>query len=113
MRLRNKIIIAGALLVFVSLTILISCRAYFIRAVRVPTGAMANTIVPGDCLFANRLFGEVKRGDIVLFKYPSEPAVSYVSRVVGLPGETIHVQGTAIFINDKQIPEQRVYVEYP
>jgi signal peptidase I len=109
----RKIIIIGAIICFAGLAGLMVFRLFFVRAVRVATGAMANTIVPGDCLFANRLFGELKRGDIVLFKYPGEPAVSYVSRVVGLPGETIHVQGTAISINDKQIPEQRVYVQYP
>jgi len=81
--------------------------------VRVPTGAMANTIVPGDCLIVNRLLGDVKRGDIVIFRYPSQPLIQYVSRVVGLPGETIQIRDTSVYINGKPIPEQHVFVKYP
>src|SRR5881394_1845942 len=105
MSLRNKIIIvSGALLVlgfFAGLTIF---QNYFVRAVRVPTGAMANTIVPGDHLLVDRLFGEVKRGDIIVFSYPGEPSIRYVARVVGLPGETIQMQGTSVYVNDQPIP---------
>jgi signal peptidase I len=113
MRLRNKIIIGGAVLVFVSLIVLVSCRSYFIRAVRVPTSAMSNTIVPGDCLFVWRLSGDVQRGDIVVFAYPGEPSIRYISRVIGLPGETIQVQGTSVLINGQAIPEQHVFVKHP
>ena len=111
---RNKIIvIAGAVLVFVCLGGLIIFRSYFVRAVKVPTGAMANTIVPGDHLFTKRLWGELKRGDIIIFAYPEQPSIRYVSRVVGLPGESIHVQDTSVYVNGQPIPEQRVFVKYP
>ena len=108
----KRLIIIGAILILAGIVGLIVFRIFFIKMVRVPTGAMANTIVPGDCLVAQRVFGELKRGDIIIFAYPSDPSVRYVSRVVGLPGETIHVQGTSIYINDKGIPEQRVFVKY-
>ena len=109
----KRLIIIGAILILASIVGLIVLRIFFIKMVRVPTGSMANTIVPGDCLVANRLFGEPKRGDIIIFAYPSDHSVQYVSRVVGLPGETIQVQGTSIYINDKAISEQRVFVKYP
>src|ERR1051325_9506459 len=108
----KRLIIIGAILILAGIVGLIVFRIFFIKMVRVPTGAMANTIVPGDCLVAQRVFGELKRGDIIIFAYPNDPSVRYVSRVVGLPGETIHVQGTSIYINDKGIPEQRVFVKY-
>ena len=111
---RNKIIIiSGASLVFLCFAGFIIFRSYFVRAVRVPTGAMANTIVPGDCLYARRLFDDVKRGDIIIFAYPGEPATRYISRVVGLPGESIQVQDTSVVVNGQPIPEQRVFVKYP
>ena len=109
----KRIIIIGAILILAIIAALIVFRIFFIKMVRVPTGAMANTIVPGDCLVAQRSFGELKRADIIIFAYPNDLSVRYVSRVVGLPGETIHVQGTSIYINDKAIPEQRVFVKYP
>src|SRR6266576_486497 len=111
---RNKIIlVTGSLVIFLCFAGFIIFQSYFVRAVRVPTGAMANTIVPGDCLYARRLFGEVKRGDIIIFAYPGEPSTRYVSRVVGLPGESIQVKGTSIIVNAQPIPEQRVLVEPP
>lgn len=110
---RKKLLIAGLILFFAGAVALVTYRVFFVKMIRVPTGAMANTIVPGDCLVAERLLGDVKRGDIVIFRYPSQPLVQYVSRVVGLPGETISVRDTSVYINDKSIPEQRVFVRYP
>ena len=110
---RKRLLIIGLIVFFMSAVALIAYRVFFVRMIRVPTGAMANTIVPGDCLVVKRLFGEVKRGDIVIFRYQSEPSIQYISRVVGLPGETIQVRDTSVYINDKPIPEQRVFVNYP
>src|SRR5205807_3976174 len=110
---RKRLLIIGIGVLALSGFVLISYRVFFIKMVRVPTGAMANTIVPGDCLIAKRLFGDVKRGDIVIFKYPSQPSIQYVSRVVGLPGENILARDANVYINDHAIPEQRVFVKYP
>ena len=110
---RKRLLIIGIAVLALSGIALISYRVFFIKMVRVPTGAMANTIVPGDRLVAKRLFGDVKRGDIVIFRYPNQPSIQYVSRVVGLPGETIQVRDTSVYVNDKQISEQRVFVRYP
>jgi len=109
----KKILIIGAILILLGIGCLIVLRIFFVKMIRVPTGAMANTIVPGDCLVAKRLFGEVKRGDIIIFAYPDEPDVRYVSRVVGLPGEAILVRDTLVYVNGQAIPEQRVFVRYP
>ena len=110
---RKKLLIIGIVVFIVSGVALVVYRVFFVKMVRVPTGAMANTIVPGDCLVVKRLFGEVNRGDIVIFRYPSQPTIQYVSRVVGLPGETIQVRDTRVYINDREIPESRVFVRAP
>lgn len=73
-------------------------RIFFMWMVRVPTGSMLNTIVPGDHLVVNRSFGEIERGRIVVFQYPGDSAY-YVARVVGLPGETIQLRGMSVYIN--------------
>ena len=110
---RKKLLLIGIVLFVVAGVALVAYRVFFVKMVRVPTGAMANTIVPGDCLVVKRLLGEVKRGDIIIFRYPSQPTIQYVSRVVGLPGEIIQMRDNSVFINDKSIPEQRVFVRYP
>jgi signal peptidase I len=110
---KKFLIIAPILLILIGAISLIVYRIIFVKMIRVPTGAMANTIVPGDCLVVKRLSGEVTRGDIIIFQYPDDPSIQYVARVVGLPGETIQLRETSVYINDKPIPEKRVFVKYP
>jgi signal peptidase I len=108
---RRKVLISSLVIVVLAIGALIAYRLFFIRMIRVPTGAMANTIIPGDHLIVSKLFGEVKRGDIVIFRYASQPSIQYVSRVVGLPGETIEARDNIVYINGNPIPEQRVLVK--
>jgi signal peptidase I len=82
-----------------------------LRLVQVPTGSMANTIIPGDHLLVTKDVEEIKRGDIVVFKFPQDPKVSYISRTIGLPGDEVLLKGNKVFINGQAIPEQRVTVE--
>lgn len=79
--------------------------------VRVPTGAMMNTIVPGDHLFVTKSLGQIRRGQVVVFQYPRDTETSYVARVVGLPGETILVRGNTVLINERPLDEQKVFVK--
>jgi len=85
-------------------------RVFFVWMIRVPTTAMANTILPGDQLVVHRLLGGIKRGDIVAFRYPDKNEY-YVARVIGLPGEAIQLRGRLVYINDRVLDEQRVMVE--
>jgi len=99
------------------------------QAAEVPSASMENTVYVGDRFLINKfIFGpgphlpflpqrEIRRGDIVVFKYPAEsvPAEKivqfktlFIKRVVGLPGETIEVKGRDVYINGKLIPEYRV-----
>jgi signal peptidase I len=98
---------------------------FIAQAVAVPTGSMQNTINIGDHLFVNKfIFGkptpvlgkllptrEIKRGDIIVFKLPSDPKVNYVKRVIGLPGDSVQVKGNKVFVNGKELPEERAYVK--
>src|SRR5262249_6099296 len=78
--------------------------------VRVPTGSMANTIIPGDRVLCSWNVGEIKRGGIVMFKLPTDPKVMYMHRVIGLPGETIRVKGGRVFIKGNELPQERALV---
>jgi signal peptidase I len=83
----------------------------FIRIYRVPTGAMMNTILPGDrVLTILDAHGNLNRGDIVVFKLPNDQKVEYIKRIIGLPGETIQLRGSKVFINGKELPEARAYI---
>ena len=99
------------------------------QAAEVPSASMENTVYVGDRFLINKfIFGpgpalpflpqrEIRRGDIVVFKYPAEsvPAEKivqfktlFIKRVVGLPGETIEVKGRDVYIDGRLLPEYRV-----
>ena len=98
---------------------------FIAQAVAVPTGSMQNTINIGDHLFVNKfIFGsttpvigkllptrEIRRGDVIVFKLPSDPKVNYVKRVIGLPGEQVLVRGRRVLINGVDLPEERITVK--
>jgi len=109
MRLTRKRITLGALAIILAAGGI--WLEFFNRLVRVPTGAMAASIMPGDKLVVDRFFHEIRRGDIILFKYPPDPQVQYVSRVIGLPGETIEIRNTKVLINQENLGELSVLVE--
>ncbi len=104
------------------------------RTVAVPTGSMQNTILIGDHFLINKFIfapgapvfflpqREIRRGYIVVFKYPGDrdhPGMDeslgvkpyrdyYIKRVIGLPGDKIEVRGASVLINDRALPEHRV-----
>ncbi len=84
----------------------------FLHLIRVPSGSMANTILSGDELVVKkRAFGQINRGDLIVFGYSGDPSTRYLARVIGLPRETLEVRGTRIYVNGKELDEQRVTVK--
>ena len=107
---------------------------FVVQAVKVPTGSMQNTITIGDHLLVNKLIfapgktlpflpqREIKRGDIIVFKYPgnrydpsrddsptNKPIVTnYVKRVIGVPGDHIRIEGRNVIVNGKPLQEHRI-----
>jgi signal peptidase I len=108
---------------------------FIVQAVKVPTGSMQNTITIGDHLLVNKFIfapgetlpvlpqREIRRGDIIVFKYPgnrynpqsdyerpdNKPiTTNYVKRVIGLPGDTISLQGKSVIVNGHVLPEHRI-----
>src|SRR5713226_481390 len=112
---------------------------FIVQAVKVPTGSMQNTITVGDHLLVNKFIfapgprlpflpqREIRRGDIIVFKYPGNPfdaerdkqddnipyKVNYVKRVIGLPGDLVEVKGLHVYINGVPLPEHIVVVRKP
>ncbi len=80
-------------------------NSFVIVNATVPTESMMDTIKPGDRLLGLRFsyaFSEPKRGDIIVFKYPDDESQNFVKRIIGLPGETIHIEDGKIYINGKE-----------
>ena len=90
-----------AFLVMVSVANL-ALRAYYVRAYKIPSEGMAPTLLVGDFLFANEIVYRThapRRGDIVVFRYPLNPAVDYIKRCVAVEGQTVAVVAKEFYVD--------------
>jgi signal peptidase I len=74
----------------------------------VPTGSMTGTLNIGDIAFVSKIVGEPTYGDIIVFKFETDDTL-YVKRVVGLPEDTIKIEGTQLYRNGELIEEPYLY----
>lgn len=103
---------------FPVLLIVLLIRSFLIQPYRVPTGSLEPTIQPGDFIAVNQFsyglrlpvlnykiipIGEPKRGDIALFRWPKNPKITFVKRVIGLPGDHIIYKNKILTINGKRM----------
>ncbi|PYR61500.1 MAG: signal peptidase I [Acidobacteria bacterium] len=116
----ESIVIAVILALFV--------RTWVVQAFKIPTGSMENNLLIGDHLLVNKFIvgptplaigrallpvRPIRRGDIVVFKYPDEPDRDFIKRVIGLPGETVELRNKKVYINGKPIDEPYVHFLSP
>jgi signal peptidase I len=94
-------------------------RAFIFEPFRIPSDSMMPTLQEGDFLVVNKFayglrwpvlnlkfldIGEPQRGDVVVFRFPPNPAVNFIKRVVGLPGDTVRVRDDQLIINGVPVP---------
>ncbi|MEZ0536529.1 signal peptidase I [Caldicellulosiruptoraceae bacterium PP1] len=88
-------------------------QQYVLILVVVPTPSMKNTININDRLLGLKTSGlfkytRIKRGDIVAFKMPDNKEEIYIKRVIGLPGDTIYIRNSILFVNNKPYKEDYI-----
>ncbi len=94
-------------------------RSFVVEPFRIPSESMVPTLLKGDFILVNKFTyglrlpvlnakiignGRPKRGDVVVFRYPPEPAVAYIKRVVGLPGDRLAYRGKQLWLNGQPMP---------
>ena len=99
------IVIAVSIIPF--LGIIFGFRHFIYQPFNIPSESSFPNLVPGDVLFvskfAYRWGGEPKRGDIAVFKLPSDPSIDYIKRIIGLPGDRIQMVDSVLTINGKAV----------
>ncbi|MCR5685210.1 MAG: signal peptidase I [Lachnospiraceae bacterium] len=96
-------------IIIVSAVILAYALTHFvIIKTEIISGSMISTLNVDDLVVANRLayvFNEPERGDIIFFAFPDDESLTYVKRIIGMPGEKVEIKQRKVFINDEPLEE--------
>src|SRR5688572_10792468 len=106
---------------FPVIVIVFLIRSFWVEPFKIPSGSMKPTLLVGDFILVNKyVYGirlpvinkkvvdinAVRRGDVVVFRYPSDPSVDYIKRVIGIPGDRVAYRGKRLTINGKAVDVQ-------
>ena len=111
--------------IVLAIIIVVPIRLFVAQPFVVEGESMHPTFESGDYLIVDELtyhFSQPKRGDVIIFRYPNDPNIFYIKRIVGLPGETVHIDhgqttvtkadGTTITLDDSfVVAEDATYTE--
>jgi signal peptidase I len=104
---------------FPIILVVLLIRSFLFEPFRIPSDSMMPTLLDGDFIFVNKFtyglrlpvlntevvpLGEPQRGDVVVFRLPSDPATNYIKRLVGLPGDHVTVRDKRVWINGEELP---------
>ncbi len=108
--------------------IVLLLRGFIAEPFRIPSGSMLPTLDIGDFILVNKFsygirlpawnkkiinIGTPQRGDVIVFRYPKDPSVDYIKRVVGVPGDKVAYYNKVLYINDKRMPQGKGRVYRP
>jgi signal peptidase I len=103
-------------------------RTFVVQAFKIPSGSMEPNLLIGDHLLVNKFvfaptltplertllpIDPIRRGDIIVFKYPEDPSRDFIKRVIGLPGDTIEMRNKKVYVNGTPLSEPYAHFIYP
>lgn len=103
----------------VTILLLLFATTTLVQAFVIPTGSMEDSLLIGDHLLVDKLayspkggltqhllpYQDVKRGDIIVFRYPEDIRQTFVKRAIGVPGDHIRIENNQLFLNGKAVQE--------
>lgn len=91
----------------IALIIVVPIRMFIAQPFIVSGASMENTFESGEYLIVDQVtyqFHTPARGDVIIFRYPKDPSKFFIKRVIGLPGETITIDGSTVTISNSDVP---------
>jgi signal peptidase I len=113
---KEPIVVEYARSFFPVILLVLVIRSFLYEPFRIPSDSMMPTLLDGDFIFVNKFayglrlpvantrvvsIGDPQRGDVVVFRKPSDPGTNYIKRLVGLPGDTVEVRDKRVYVNGK------------
>lgn len=98
-------------------------RSFIVEPFKIPSGSMIPTLLVGDFILVNKFaygirlpvinkkiidVGQPQRGDVMVFRYPEDPSLDYIKRVVGVPGDKVAYQNKRLIINGQPVETRRI-----
>jgi signal peptidase I len=120
---RKSVLREYAETILICVLVLIFVRTFIFQQSEIPSGSMEDTILIGDYILVNRFLyaptsfdwerallptRDIRRGDVLVFKHPDFPAVDYIKRVIGLPGDSVSVRQGYVYVNGERLDEPYV-----
>jgi len=111
---KEPVIVEYARAFFPVLLIVLLLRSFLVEPFRIPSGSMMPTLLVGDFILVNKFayglrwpvlnreflqIGDPERGDVAVFRFPQEPTVDYIKRIVGMPGDAIRYRDKTLYVN--------------
>ena len=117
----EPIVVDMARAFFPVIVVVFLIRSFWVEPFKIPSGSMKPTLLVGDFILVNKYtygirlpilnrkivdVNPIRRGDVVVFRYPADPSVDYIKRVVGTPGDRVVYRGKRLAINGEQVAVQ-------
>ncbi|MEZ5661203.1 MAG: signal peptidase I [Burkholderiaceae bacterium] len=118
LRLRQPLWVEYTAGLFPVILVVFALRSFLVEPFKIPSGSMIPTLMVGDLILVNKFsyglrlpivhtkvlsVGEPERGDVMVFRYPRDPSVDYIKRVIGIPGDTVSYLNKRLMINGKDV----------
>ena len=114
----EPLVVEYARFLFPVFLVVLIVRGFIVEPFKIPSGSMLPTLEVGDYILVNKFsyglrspigyyklidLGTPKRGDVIVFRYPEDPSIDYIKRVIGVPGDKIVYRNKQLWINDQKI----------